>query len=148
MNTNQISWKYCECWILMPCMRKSPHTKAEQLWNSFLLSKVCKYPIFSHSWPALLLQYSSLCEQATANTWFVKIVLHKLKFQEKAFLKKYSLFSRPDCFWMQYLKSNFHDPNKYISKTAGGALALFMLRVVLTTSTNNVFSSSPKRKAG
>lgn len=78
------------------------------------------------------------------NTSFVKITLHKLKFQEKAFLKKSSLFSRPDCFWMQYLKSNFLDPNKYISKTAGGALALFMVRLVLT---NALFSNPLKCEA-
>lgn len=63
-----------------------------------------------------------------------KTVLRKLRLKEKAFLKQRGLFSRPDCFWMQYLKSNFHDPNKYISKTAGGALALFMVRLILTTS--------------
>lgn len=86
---------------------------------------------------SIVATYHSLCEQATANTSFVKIALHKIRVQEKAFLKKYSLFGRPVCFWMQYLKNNFHDPNKYISKPGGGALALFMVRLVLTTTLTN-----------
>lgn len=54
--------KMCEHLILMPWVRKSPRETLP------CFQKSLKYPVFRHLWPLLWLQYSSLCEQATANT--------------------------------------------------------------------------------
>lgn len=102
--------KMCEHLILMPWVRKSPCETLP------CFEKSLKYPIFRHLWPVLWLQYSSLCEQATANTSVIRLA--ELSGEN---------------FLVQYLKSCGHDPNKYISKTAGGALALFVVTLGQTT---------------
>lgn len=60
-------------------------SEEEPMWNTALLSKISLVPHIQAFMASVLATIHSLCEQATANSSGIQIVLQKLQFQEKIF---------------------------------------------------------------